>query len=51
MCTAGVGMYNGATDVLIGDGCFNGKEKYHDGIAWIILHQVIIKIAYKLTDL
>ena len=40
VCRSGVGRYsNGPTETVINSACY-GRDKFHNGIAWVVLHEV-----------
>ena len=42
-CHSKVGRYdNGPTDTVLPAECYTGDDKFHDGIAWIVLHEVSV---------
>ena len=41
ICQSGVGRYeNDPTNTTISTDCFKGPGKIHNGIAWMVLHEV-----------
>ena len=41
-CASNVGRFDGITNTTIGSDCFTGPGKIHNGIAWVVLHEVRI---------
>ena len=39
-CASNVGRFDGITNTTIGIDCFTGPGKIHNGIAWMVLHEV-----------
>ena len=35
-----VGRWDGPTDTTIGTDCYALQDKIHNGIAWVVLHEV-----------
>ena len=47
VCVSGVGRWDGPTNTTIGTDCYALQDNIHNGISWVVLHEVNIPLCIK----